>query len=170
MSWTSVNGIWSGVELCIRVHGFVSTTLFNFASSCKEFSMIDELGEISSRSLQYHHLLALSAQAVRVFWEFWYTFCISKPFWKSHLFGTPVGQASNPGPNWLQPFRFAVTNPTAILAKEDVYQHLSQHHDITTVVAAETSATLMAQKAFQSKIRAKGFTVSLHHSGIARVL
>ena len=160
MSWTSVNGIWSGVELCIRVHGFVSTTLFDFASSCREFSMIDELGEISSRSLQYHHLLASSAKVVPVCLEFWYTFCISKPFWKSHLFGTPVGQASNPGPNWLQPFRFAVTNPTAILAKEDVYHHLSQHHDITTFVAAETSATLMAQKAFQSKIRSKGFTVS----------
>ena len=70
-----------------------------------------------------------------------------------------VGEALHPGPDASDGLcRFALTNPTSIGSKVNVYQELASHHQIHTFAAAETAATAITQKAFAAAI--KPFRVS----------
>lgn len=63
--------------------------------------------------------------------------------------GTRWGEAQNPGPT----YRFAVTNPTSVISKANHYSFLRHQFDIHTFIAAETSATGVAQKIFSNKLK-----------------
>ena len=59
------------------------------------------------------------------------------------------GEALHPGPQ----YRFAITNPTSVVSKIDHYTSLVQTYDLQVVVAAETSATGIAQRVFRQKLK-----------------
>ncbi len=63
--------------------------------------------------------------------------------------GVRWGEAQNPGPV----YRFAITNPTSVVSKVNHYSFLKHQFDIQTFVAAETSATGVAQKIFGRKVQ-----------------
>ena len=65
------------------------------------------------------------------------------------------GEALHPGPT----YRFAVTNPTSVVSKFDHYARLKEQYDIDVFVAAETSATAVAQRVFSQKIRSLSMKV-----------
>lgn len=65
------------------------------------------------------------------------------------------GEALHPGPS----YRFAITNPTSLVSKIDQYTKLVQDYDIHTFIAAETSATSVAQRLFRSKLRSLSMRV-----------
>ena len=59
------------------------------------------------------------------------------------------GEALHPGPQ----YRFAITNPTSVVSKIDHYTNLVKAYDLHVVVAAETSATGIAQRVFRQKLK-----------------
>ena len=65
------------------------------------------------------------------------------------------GEALHPGPT----YRFAITNPTSIVSKFDHYAQLKSDYDIDVFVAAETSATAVAQRAFSRQLRSLSMKV-----------
>ena len=70
-----------------------------------------------------------------------------------------VGEALHPGPrDEVTACRFAITNPTSIGSKIQVYQDLAAQEQIHTFAASETAATALTQKAFANAI--KPFRVS----------
>ena len=75
----------------------------------------------------------------------------SKGFWCPSR-GTRFGEALNPGPK----FNIALTNPTAILNKQQTYQELLQLYNLHAIAAAETSATELAQRVMSNRFRQMG--------------
>ena len=65
------------------------------------------------------------------------------------------GEALNPGPT----YRFAITNPTSVVSKFEHYAMLKEKYAIDLFVAAETSATALAQRVFSQKIRSLSMKV-----------
>lgn len=70
----------------------------------------------------------------------------------SMYYATPVGQASNPGPD-SEGIRLAICNPTAVHKKVD----LQLKFNAQIIVASETSATNIIQKQVSSDLKSKGF-------------
>lgn len=77
---------------------------------------------------------------------------LSRRFWHPCR-GTRFGEADHPGP---VEFNSAITNPTAILQKQQHYGELISQYNLQAFVAAETSATLVAQKIMTSHFRKLG--------------
>ena len=65
---------------------------------------------------------------------------------------TPVGQASNPGPETAG-FRLAICNPTAVYKKVDQLRKFDAH----IIAASETSATNVIQKQVSKEFSGSGF-------------
>ena len=77
-----------------------------------------------------------------------------------HLLATRVGEASHPGPLHPEPTsqfcNIAITNPTSIVSKFEIYQQLSRDFSLDIICAAETAATPLGQKLFGSQMRGIG--------------
>eukprot|EP00438_Fugacium_kawagutii_P036292 Skav217413 [mRNA] locus=scaffold2674:357934:368154:+ [translate_table: standard] len=75
----------------------------------------------------------------------------------THAFPIPVqryGEASHPGPHETKRhIRMAITNPTSIFSKADVYQEITNTFALDVIACAETSATAVAQRSFTKAIR-----------------
>lgn len=65
------------------------------------------------------------------------------------------GEARHPGPDGdSMHFRVAITNPTSIISKLDVFHEIASHHcRVDLFACAETSATQVAQQTFTRGIR-----------------
>ena len=78
----------------------------------------------------------------------------------AHLVATRVGEASHPGPCSSDPAQqfctFAITNPTSIVSKFEIYQELARDFSLDVICAAETAATPLAQKVFGAQMRKIG--------------
>ena len=74
------------------------------------------------------------------------------------LRGVRIGEATNPGPESDDHLivNFAITNPTSIVSKFPHYSKLTDSYNIHVHGVSETSATLIAQKSFQSKMKQLG--------------
>lgn len=81
----------------------------------------------------------------------------------SMFYATPVGQASNPGPD-SEGIRLAICNPTAVHKKVDLL--LNFHAQI--IVASETSATSIIQKQVSSDLKSNGISIFLEPSGCTK--
>jgi len=64
-----------------------------------------------------------------------------------------LGEASSPGPSKPETFKFAITNPTSIYSKAQVYKELQVTHGLDVITASETSATQLAQQGFATAMR-----------------
>lgn len=75
-------------------------------------------------------------------------YLISKGFWHPCR-GARLGEALHPGPE----FNIAITNPTAILNKQQHYHSLCGDYNLHAFAASETSATITAQSVTTSRFR-----------------
>lgn len=72
----------------------------------------------------------------------------------SFLRVTRFGEARHPGPHGdHMNFRVAITNPTSIISKLDVYKEIASACQVDLFACAETSATCVAQQTFTRGIR-----------------
>ena len=90
---------------------------------------------------------------LRFYFMIWsLNFICIRCFVHSMFHATPVGQASNPGPDTCG-IRLAICNPTAVHKKVDVLMNFQAQ----IVAASETSATNIIQKQVTNDFRNKGF-------------
>ena len=110
--------------------------------------------------LQYHRSMVLSlatrqCMLVVIYFVIWWTgfvfINLACPYAMGPLLGCAFrwGEALRPGPQ----YRFAITNPTSVVSKIDHYTNLVKAYDLHVVVAAETSATGIAQRVFRQKLK-----------------
>ena len=155
-------GVRCSISKCLSVFGWrhltPATTRFlvqnvsfraifrDFLGSNSSLSFVTEAGLKFSRVRQWHehsHMSAVPRDILK--------FCHMRPL---PLRGTRIGEAQNPGPDLEDSMtvNFAITNPTSIVSKFPHYLKLTEKYNIHVHGVAETSATLIAQKAFQSKM------------------
>lgn len=73
--------------------------------------------------------------------------------------GIRIGEASHPGPRPCSTFNCAITNPTTISGKLDVYEELLRDEQLDLVTASETAATLVTQRKFSHDMHGNGYKV-----------
>eukprot|EP00438_Fugacium_kawagutii_P016830 Skav203789 [mRNA] locus=scaffold206:504480:509752:+ [translate_table: standard] len=73
-----------------------------------------------------------------------------EPCWFPFTHATRVGEATQPGPSIS--FNVGISNPTSIISKTATYKELCQDYSIHMIAAAETAATIKAQKMFRAKV------------------
>ena len=73
--------------------------------------------------------------------------------WSTYERRQRLGEADNPGPPKCDSFSFAITNPTSIYSKTQVYKELQTLHKLDLITASETSATKLSQQSFAQAMR-----------------
>ena len=135
--------------IIMGVLGFVSHPMMSCATFCAHpFRLQIHRSMVSSLAMRQ------CMSNVTPFVSSWTSFVVSNlscPYARGPFLGCAFrwGEALHPGPQ----YRFAITNPTSVVSKIDHYTNLVQTYDLQAVVAAETSATGIAQRVFRQKLK-----------------